>query len=644
MSHFSKKILIILIAFGFTTTGIGQRNYQSLGEIGNRLSHLGLKTSDESTVSEKSLISTNFLDKIVVAGYVRSNFYNRSMSLPYDAEGEKIGLTKTTGLWDGYYDPFLFMYVGGDPTNDNSFGTEIVMLNLMNGPGFNINTFDIFNAMAVRGNIKTDYGRLSVISGGIEWRSLSKFTFGQNTRYNRFSVFERRPWDPVGQIKKRYASYYANGTLDQSVRFANRAFKGFLLHGYDIPYNLTIDLFYGKSMNNGGFERADHLRPAHNLAGKITKQLNLDNSISLNTYQSIAYTDTVNAERAAFQIYSLEYNLEWKHFQLDGEFGYGGYESPTYDKGQSPAIVADLTFPLKATKIPLTLRYYRIGKHFVNRNAAFSNSTVDEVNTGFMGQGAAVLAPSGGQITDVGDLVNNRQGFNINTEAKISRLKVQIGNEFSKDIENIEGRNTFTYNHRINGLTWSRFKPFPNETGSFGANKRVETFYRGAYEIVTIDSAQDASMRAMHYNALDVQLKFNAKIAGHDLYLFNLNTLNSIQPSFSVIPKTSNEAFIRTSYHELDVFFQVYRDLILDLYLGYERIQGNEFTDTELNDTGAALARDQTGKSFGLGLDFALSAKAFLFLRQRWFEYEDKNFVGEAFKGQESTIELKMFF
>ncbi|HXA01925.1 MAG TPA: hypothetical protein VNW99_08055, partial [Cytophagaceae bacterium] len=53
---------------------------------------------------------------------------------------------------------------------------------------------------------------------------------------------------------------------------------------------------------------------------------------------------------------------------------------------------------------------------------------------------------------------------------------------------------------------------------------------------------------------------------------------------------------------------------------------------------------DQTGTRLGTGIDYDFSATAGLHLRRTWMSQKDKNFIQDQFKGNETTIELKIFF
>jgi hypothetical protein len=54
--------------------------------------------------------------------------------------------------------------------------------------------------------------------------------------------------------------------------------------------------------------------------------------------------------------------------------------------------------------------------------------------------------------------------------------------------------------------------------------------------------------------------------------------------------------------------------------------------------------RDQYDHGYGIGLDYDYASRAGLYIRHRWFYHRDKNFTKDAFSGQETSLELKIFF
>ncbi|MBX9852850.1 MAG: hypothetical protein K2X86_13990, partial [Cytophagaceae bacterium] len=173
----------------------------------------------------------NFLSGLTVGGYYRGLFLSRKMTHPYGT----YGVNKAMMIGEGQYDPMILMYVGGNPTPATSFGTELIVLNPFTaypGPGQGFGQVTPYFNMVLRGSINTKHANFFIMAGGIEWLRLTPFTFGTNTGFNRYSIFERRPWDPVGNIKNRYASYYYSGTINQDARFGTRGFKGFIVNAF----------------------------------------------------------------------------------------------------------------------------------------------------------------------------------------------------------------------------------------------------------------------------------------------------------------------------------------------------------------------------------------------------------------------------
>ena len=58
---------------------------------------------------------------------------------------------------------------------------------------------------------------------------LSPLTFASNTGYNRYSLFERNPWDQTLDIFERYETFYDNGALTQDIRWGNKHFMDLVL-------------------------------------------------------------------------------------------------------------------------------------------------------------------------------------------------------------------------------------------------------------------------------------------------------------------------------------------------------------------------------------------------------------------------------
>jgi hypothetical protein len=238
----------------------------------------------------------------------------------------------------------------------------------------------------------------------------------------------------------------------------------------------------------------------------------------------------------------------------------------------------------------------------------------------------------------------------LNTEFKIWKLKFNTGLQMEGEMNRLKNGNTVSFNHNINALAWSRLPLYYPLTTPMGPNQRVHQFYQGASEVVNIsDTLADGSPKYKRmYNSFDFQVKFKHRILNKDFYMYFLNTYMSVQNTLSPVPVLSDNAYIRAQYHELEAYYQISRSFLVSMYGGLEIVKGNSHTDLTTTTTGvngvAGLARNQIGKALGVGLDVLLSNSANLYFRQRWFSFDDKNFDKEEFQGQESTIELKIFF
>jgi hypothetical protein len=611
---------------------------------------------DEKEIAEPANLFSRFMSGLNTGGYYRAYLWGRSMNNDYTSQGGgALGTHKVLTIGDGNYDPLMMLYVGGAPTVNTSLGSELVIANpwtAYTGPNLTAREFNTYFNMVLRGSTNTKFGNFNVVAGGIQWTQLSPFTFGSNVGYQRYSIWERRPWDPVGNVNTRYAAYYYNGTINQDTRFGTKAFKGFVINGYDMPFKTSLDFFYGKTDINGGFDRERIVRPKSNVGGKITKNFKNNNRISLNTFNSFTKTDSINGTvDVQWNIFTTEYNFNFKEFNLNGEIGIGGYESPNYKRSWGEGILVNLNTPRKYTLLPFSLRFFQINKSFASNVAQFSNTSIQEVTSGFLSRGGTqVLAPFGGNMSGVGDLANNRRGGAINTEIKVWKFKFIGGLQMESELSKTNNRDQVTFGHRINGLTWSRLPGiFPYNT-PMGPNGRVHSVYRGAYETVNINenTTDSTALYKKSYSSLDFQIKFKTKLFNKDIYFYNLNTAMSVQSKFSPVPVFSQKAYITARYHEAEVYYHVMRDLVISVYGGLEYVKGNKYTDLTTDSTGVngivGKARDQIGKALGVGVDLSISSNTSIYLRQRWFSFNDKYFKDENFIGNEATIELKIFF
>jgi predicted porin len=135
--------------------------------------------------------------------------------------------------------------------------------------------------------------------------------------------------------------------------------------------------------------------------------------------------------------------------------------------------------------------------------------------------------------------------------------------------------------------------------------------------------------------------KYQNKLIGREFVVLYLGGYYSIQDKISVLPVYSKKAYLQSYSHQVEFYYELTAKIVLSNYFGYDRIKANMQTNL---DAVSLLPKDQEGWSYAVGLDFQLSKNTGLYLRQRWFKYEDYNFSLDKYKGMESTVELKIFF
>ncbi|MBX9852537.1 MAG: hypothetical protein K2X86_12380, partial [Cytophagaceae bacterium] len=313
-----------------------------------------------------------------------------------------------------------------------------------------------------------------------------------------------------------------------------------------------------------------------------------------------------------------------------------------YKWGHCVNITAD--FAKELTVIPFSLQVYSVSKSMVNTNSMVLNSAnphaladVKNVNEIYD------ITTFQGAITDIGQMTNNRQGVNLKHENTYGKLKVMAAIGLSKEIENLY--DTISFWHKANSLNRSKFGYFLARQGPYG---RITNMFRRSWEKIAITDA--VSDYEKGFSSLDLSLKYKFSLFGKGLIVANYNNYNSAQEGFS-IPQFSDKAFLRTFYEEFMMFYSLLPKWTVIGFASYEKNLGNMRTQLADPSTGnvttdATVGKpiNQTGYGYGVGVDFDITPKAGLYLRQRWFSHQDKNFIKDKFKGYETTLEFKVFF
>jgi hypothetical protein len=599
-----------------------------------------------------------------ISGNYRFYLQHRFFTNPYVTEvvsGEPVALqTRSILIGDASQLPELTLNISGRPTSKTSFGTDLVVWN--QNTGFFNYYRNLQLGVNLYGSFATPIGNVSVKAGGIHWHSMTPFTLKAFAGYNRYSIFERNPWDPqFNEIDRRYSEYHAKGAVTQDVRWGNQAFQGFMMDLTELPWGLSANVLYGKTQNagsafnlaanplddstntqyNGFFENSV---PNNVFGGRIIKRKGKSH-LSLNTFSRRTYSDLKATLPVDNQVHTAEFFLDFKKASLSGELGAGRYQDVYQDKGFGSMASLKLNLAKSLTRIPFELHAFRISPNVVNNNSEFVNTSVAEATSAASGTqlivgSNGVLQQTGSAMLGIGQMANNRMGINLNADIPIGNLNIIVGNGIAKEIE--RKNNQITYGHLINGLTMSRFYPwsFPSNVGPYN---HLSVLYRGVFETVYLTdlSPNGQVVNDKYFNNIEAQVKYKFDLFKRPWYVFYLGSYNSVQTFFAPVTVFTEKAYLRYYAHQLENYYTIHPKLVLAQYLGWERVIGNYDTQVDIQ---TRRPRNQEGWALGFGLDYLMAKNTALYLRHRYFKFEDRAFTLDRFAGHESTLELKIFF
>lgn len=602
---------------------------------------------------------------LTVFGYYRLFLYGRNMTTPYP---NLAPFERAYGVGDGYREPMLSLTVAGRPSGRASFGSEIFVFTPYDGEeGTETRTVSLNLGVNFYGNFRTDAGTFGVRAGGIHWYNLSPFTIGVFQVLDRFSIFDRTPWEGVAGTA-RYENYFQTGVANPGdARFNFQAFQGLILNGQELPGRIAFDAFWGKTQPNGGlpgaltdsgetvpgtgdvpsyegFSGTARALPSVITGGRLQRMFG-SSRVSLNTIYSYRSLDSLSTDRRQYQVHTTEFDLNELGVNLSGELGASLFESPTYTSKWGEALMLRLKTPAARTGLPLDLQVYQIGRNFFNENSEIATGNNPQLRTDPRCEVTAGQGGSGGALTLVNQLAHNRRGVNFNTVW--GRGPVRFGAGWGVAHELAPTTTDLSFVHRINGLAISRvYNPFPAEATcatNFGPLGRQYSFFRGAFERVPttdVNPVTGFATNRKYYHAVDLQAKARATVLDRPLYLFYLGSFGSANPTLRGIP-TDDDTYLFVQYHEFDLYYELVPGFLATGYLGIENARGGRFTTL---DATSGLPRDQLARGIGLGFDWTIARNAGLYLRHRWMDFEDRSFAVDTYAGREVTLELKMFF
>ena len=599
---------------------------------------------------------------LTVFGYYRGFFYARDITEPYP---NLAPFERTYGFGDGYREPALSVSILGRPNGRSSFGTELFVFAPYDGFGTENNTVSLNLGVNFYGNFRTEVGNVGVRAGGVHWYNLSPFTIGVYQVLDRFSIFDRTPWEGVSGTAK-YESYFETGQANPGdERWNFQAFQGLIVDGRQIPGGFQVDGFWGKTQPNGGLPNADlevsggpgdtpiytglsgdaRTLPSFIGGGRIGKTFGRDALVALNSITSYRTLDSLDRDRRQYQVHTAQFDVTRAGVNLSGELGASLYESPEYDSPWGEALMARVKTARDLTALPLDLQVYQVGRHFFNENGEIATNNNPQIQADPRCDVPAGGGSAGGLITQVNQLAHNRRGVNFNTAFGAGPAKLAVGWGLAHELA--PTTDEVSYIHRINGLAISRvYNPFPAEAvcaTQFGPLGRQYSFFRGAFERVELTDVEPVTglpTNRKYFHAVDLQAKLRARVLDRPLYLFYLASFGSANRSAQAVPR-DDDTYVFVQYHEVDAYVEVLPGFLLAGYLGLENARGGRFTALD-DETGEP--RDQVASGVGVGFDWTLAPNAGLYLRHRWMDFEDRSFAEDTYAGVETTLELKIFF
>jgi hypothetical protein len=578
-------------------------------------------------------VAKEALQGLSISGYYRFVTNVRKFNETYaPLEANK----KNIFVGDDAQIPQFMLQINGNVSSNTSFGTDLFMWSPMTGAGQIENVKGLNLGVSMYGNFATSVGNFNVRTGGINWHKLSPFTFQQNTGYNRFSLFERNPWDPITKdIDGRYSEFYTAGEINQDVRWGNQAFQGIIVEGAELPENFSFTAMYGKTQFDGGLSAT----PNASYGGRLKKTYNNNkNTISFNSFNNRSQVDSISEQTAGFNIHTLELLHHFKNLKVYAELGAGRrFTNESFEKF-GEAISIKLASNV-AKKFPVEMHLFRISPRVLNNNSVFINSAIQQT-TQANAATQPILIPVSSAVLPVGQMANNRQGIELNAQLNVGRFKNSIGYSNSTEMENLSSQ--ITYGHAFNNIALSHFYRwnFPSEVGPY---QNLNKIYRAVFETLNLTEvdANGRPLKKKFFNAVEISSKYKTSIGRKDLYIFYLGNFNSVQNTWGAMVNFTEEALIRTYCHQLETYMTLSPRLVWTNYGSYERNIANYQTQV---DAQSKRPKNQTGYSFATGFDIQMSKSVGLYLRQRYMKYWDSSFALDRYQGWESTIELKAFF
>ena len=486
--------------------------------------------------------------------------------------------------------------------------------------------------LSIGGGVNTNFGKFDIEYGGINYLRISDLSLSAPKQV-RNTLFDRNAWTYVWEPNVQYRNYHNLSEYKREENFGKRDVNGLIINGTKFSNGFEFMLFHGRTPFNV-VDFNDNLT-----AIKIKRKINL-NSLNIYHIRSKGIDDLTNGLEFNNFIYGGEYESLINEWRIKSEIALSTYNFEREKINEKDvAFILNVTPPLRTSRLPLNAEIYYIGNNYVNIHSSIINSSVQNfssessaLNGGDIADGAR---PYGNVMTPMHLKSNNRYGLKLNSDFGFKKLKFNLGYAISKSM-NID-TNLVTFFHKVTGLFYSRIDQFQQQTGPFN---NLTTFFRGYYEKVYINSNYNYNLSNLFTTSL-VNIKYQNELLGKDLFIFYLGEYQSIQNNSLPVP--NKKSFVKTYFHEFDLYYNILDNIALIGYFGKEIVKGNKNVGYEYNKLDDNLI-DGVGTAIGAGIDISITPKSNLYIRYKNVDYLDKNHENYFYNGYELSAEFKVIF
>lgn len=496
--------------------------------------------------------------------------------------------------------------------------------------------------------LKTGKFKTSIWAGEVLWTNLSRFTMGQPEFTDNY--FERLPWDWYRTSFTRYQEYFTLSSNIGARNLGRSPLQGGVGVVEYLPFQTSLKVIYGQT--NRSILASDQgtgypsITQGYRLEKYVFERA-LRGKVGLNLYSKNSYISNTSDVKDDNLMYTFDFDVKVKKIKFEGEIG--ASKVNTFDpissselKGNGFGAVFKTSFDRRAVLWPFSIEFYNINKNFGNVDGAILNQNPYIKQGGAKNEFVYNDSYFANIANEVGQVTNNRRGVNLDFEASLGDFKVQLGYSASQEIEKLT--DTLTIQHRVNGFSRSRFRPWFQAAGPTG---RIKSFWYRTFETVTLTNpdSEYLNRKNLGFNAVELTLKYRKKIGKkHELILLNLTTANTISESFSALAFPGGKGvLVSVLYNDFTAAFKLSKRITLVGNFAVESTEGSTSTAVKDPLDNKVKFISQIGHMYALGIDYDVSKKTSFHLRSKYMDHEDKNFTADKFSGFETTFELKIF-